>query len=72
MTLKEMGFKGGSAQSQTLQCLNSVSVKMPARLALHPGDPHGGDSVGIHDPTGHSLCLRDSENTGWWQGHGGF
>lgn len=38
MALEEMGFEGGSAQSQSLQCPNSVSVKMPARLALHPRD----------------------------------
>lgn len=59
MTLNEVGFKGGSVQSQILQCLNSVSMNMPARLALHQGVPHGGELVGIHDPIGYSLCLHE-------------
>lgn len=39
MSLKEVGFKGGSVWSQTLQGMNSLSVNMPARLAVHQGDP---------------------------------
>lgn len=34
MSLKEVGFKGGSVWSQTLQGMNSLSVDMPARLAV--------------------------------------
>lgn len=64
MATKEVGFKGGSVQSQTL---NSLSVDMSARSVVHQGGPRvpfiiatpqDGVSVGTHGPIGYSLCLN--------------